>query len=465
MPDFEPLYTADEMRAAEARYPGFPETAPELMERAGTQTARAALELFPTEQRWTVVCGGGSNGGDGRIAARELEAAGRKVRIVDATSGDTDLGEPDVILDALFGTGFSGVPRPEATELIGRMNDSGAHVLAVDLPSGVDASTGEVAGAAVRADATVTFHGRKIGVVVAPGRFHAGAVLVADIGLAHADTQHRLVGPDVLDVVPRRHEEDNKYTSGHVLVVGGSRGLTGAPQLSALAAMRADAGYVTVAAPASALPVLEQRLLEAVKRPLPETDGLVAAAAADVALELAEKAGAIAIGPGLGRGAGPTEVVRRVLAEAMLPAVVDADALFELEPGEWPAPRVLTPHEGELAGLLGKESKEVAAHRLACVLEACERFRCVVLLKGADTLVAAPGGGVLVVALGLPSLATAGTGDVLTGIVGAFLAKKMEPQLAAAAAAAAQQLASVEAPQRAGLIASDLIDVLPRVLA
>jgi NAD(P)H-hydrate epimerase len=154
-----------------------------------------------------------------------------------------------------------------------------------------------------------------------------------------------------------------------------------------------------------------------------------------------------------------------VLAEATVPVVADADALFELEPGDWPAPRILTPHEGELARLLGRDSKDIAAHRIASVQEACERFGCVVLLKGPDTLIAAPDLGLLVVALGLPSLATAGTGDVLTGIVGAFLAKKVEPQVAAAAAAAAQQLASVEVTQRSGLIASDLIDALPRVLA
>jgi NAD(P)H-hydrate epimerase len=148
-----------------------------------------------------------------------------------------------------------------------------------------------------------------------------------------------------------------------------------------------------------------------------------------------------------------------------LPVVVDADALFELEPAAWPAPRVLTPHAGELGRLLDRDSDWVSAHRLAAVREAAERFGCVVLLKGPDTLVAEPGSGVLVVAHGLPSLATAGTGDVLTGILGAFLAKRMEPRLAAAAAAAAQQKASVEAPQRAGLVASDLIAALPRALS
>jgi hydroxyethylthiazole kinase-like uncharacterized protein yjeF len=460
----EPLYTADEMRVAEARYPGCPETVPELMERAGGAAAEVALDLFPDARSWTLVCGGGSNGGDGRVMARRLEAAGRESRVVDARAGERDLGRPDVVVDALFGTGFSGEPRADAAALIAAMNGAGVPVFAIDLPSGVDASTGEVSGAAVRATATVTFHGTKVGLAVAPGRFHAGVVHVADIGLEPADTEHRLVTSAILDEVPRRGPRDNKYTAGHVLVVGGSRGLTGAPSLSALAALRADAGYVTVAAPESTLPVLEQRLLEAVKRPLPDVGGAVAEGAADVVLELAAKAHALALGPGLGRSTAAQDLVRRVLAEAELPAVVDADALHELEPADWRAPRVLTPHEGELGRLLGRESSEIAAHRLAAVREAAERFRSVVLLKGADTLVAAPGEGVLVVALGLPSLATAGTGDVLTGAVAAFLAKGMPARLAAAAAAAAQQRASVEAPQRAGLVAGDLVDALPRAL-
>jgi len=460
----EALYTADEMRAAEARYPGYPDTVPELMEHAGGAAAETALELFPAARRWTIVCGGGSNGGDGRVMAAHLDQAGHEVRIVDAKAGETALGEPDVVVDALFGTGFEGEPRADAAALIERINGAGTPVLAIDLPSGVDASTGEVAGAAVRADATVTFHGRKVGLEVAPGRFHAGTVRVADIGLEPLETEHRLVGLEVLRTVPRRGPRDNKYSAGHVLVVGGSRGLSGAPCLAATAAMRADAGYVTVATPESVLPVVEQRLLEAVKRPLPEEAGRVSESATGEVLELAGKASALALGPGLGRGRGPQELVRRVLAEAELPAVVDADALYELVPGDWPAPRVLTPHEGELGRLLGRPSAEIAAHRLAAVREAADRFGCVVLLKGADTLVAAPGKGVLVSALGLPSLATAGTGDVLTGIVAAFLAKGMEPQLAAAAGAAAQQRASVEAPQRAGLVAGDLLDALPRAL-
>src|SRR4051794_25921191 len=453
MPELEPLYTTDEMRAAEAGH-----DVRQLIERAGALAAEAGLQEFRGAETWIVVVGGGANGGDGRIMARHLEAHGKRARIVDAKAGETELGEPDVVVDALFGTGFTGEPRPEAAALIERMNSVAARRFSIDVPSGVDASTGEVPGAAVEADATVTFHRRKVGLIVAPGRFHAGRIRVADIGLDPAETEHWLALPEILRSVPHRGERDNKYTAGHVLVVGGSPGLTGAPSLTAAAAMRADAGYVTVAAREDVLPVLELRLVEAVKRPLPNKLG---DKAADTVLELAEKASAVALGPGLGRDDGAKTLIRRLLAEVSLPMVVDADALFELEPGEWGGPRVLTPHEGELKRLLGHD---VAATRLASVREAAERFDAVVVLKGADTLVAAPGGGVLVSAHGQPSLATAGTGDVLTGITAAFLAKGLEPQRAAVAAAAAQQRASVLASQRAGLVASDLIEALPRAL-
>jgi NAD(P)H-hydrate epimerase len=358
---------------------------------------------------------------------------------------------PDVVIDALLGTGLKGAPRDETSTLIDQINAGGVPVLAVDIPSGVNASTGEVAGAAVDADVTVTMHGPKVGLAVAPGRFHAGEVVVADIDLEPAETEHRLVTAEILAEVPRRSARDNKYTAGHVLVVGGSRGMTGAPALAARAALRADVGYVTIAAPAESLPVLETLVLEAVKRPVEQVF--------DIAAD------AVAVGPGMGRSAGAKALVRRVLTDIQVSTVVDADALFELEPGDWPAPRVLTPHEGELGRLLGHGSREVAEHRLASVQEAAERFGCVVVLKGEDSLIAAPGGGVLVSALGLPSLSTAGTGDVLTGVTAAFLAKGMEPRRAAAAACAAQQLASHEASQRFGLVASDVVEALPRALA
>jgi hydroxyethylthiazole kinase-like uncharacterized protein yjeF len=460
----EPLYTAAEMRTVEERYAG---TVEELMERAGRAVAERTLRDFPEARWFTVVCGGGSNGGDGRIAARELEAAGKEVLVVEAKPEDEEkqLGTPHVLIDAVFGTGFEGEPRDGAARLIEQMNALGCPVLAVDLPSGVDASTGEVAGAAVEADITVTFHAAKVGHYVTPGAHFAGYVEVVDIGLPPLQTRHARTAREILGLVPRRSPRDNKYTAGYVVVAGGSRGMTGAPCLSALAAFRSDAGYVALAGPRSAVPVFENWVLEAVKRPLDEdSDGLVTEEAAAAVLELCRRRGSLAVGPGLGRSAGTKAFVKRLLAEAELPAVVDGDALFGLEPADWPEPRVLTPHSGELARLLGVEAEWVDAHRMQAAERAVERFECVVLLKGDGTLAAAPGEGTLVCG-GFPTLATAGTGDVLTGIVASFLAKGIEPRLAAAAAATAQHWAAVEAPQKDGLVASDLLDALPHALA
>ena len=283
---YEPLYTAAEMRAAEERYPGYPESIPELMERAGTAVAREAMLAFPAARSFACVCGGGSNGGDGRVAARVLREAGH---VADETN---DLDGYDVVVDALFGTGFSGEPRPEAAELIARMNALAAPVVAVDVPSGVDASTGEIAGDAVEADLTVTFHAPKVGLAIAPGRFHAGRVVVADIGLEHAPTVVRLATPALLATIPRRSARDTKYSSGSVLVVGGQPGMTGAACLTALAALRADAGYVTLAVPEGSLAAAEVLALEPVKVPWTDEDAFeTIAAAAERATALATRAG------------------------------------------------------------------------------------------------------------------------------------------------------------------------------
>jgi NAD(P)H-hydrate epimerase len=431
------------MRAAEAGH-----DVAVLMDRAGKAVADLVLRDFHELRTITVVCGGGNNGGDGRVAARYLEEAGCEVRIVAAGDGETDIGEPELIVDALFGTGFSGEPRPDATRLIESINGADSEVVAVDLPSGVDASTGEVAGVAVEATCTVTFHGEKVGHAVTPGADLAGYdVAVADIGLEQQATRaRRVAGIEILELVPRRSPRDNKYTAGSVLVVGGSRGMTGAAALAARAAFRADAGYVAIAAPPEAIPVLE-----AVKRPLEDV------------FDAAGRATALALGPGLGRSDGDKALVRRLLEEVGLPAVVDADALHGLEPFSRSAPTVLTPHSGELARLLGVESTWVDAHRLEALDRAVERFRCVVLLKGNRTLVGAPGEGSIVCA-GWPALATAGTGDVLTGIVAAFLAKGVDAGLAAAAAATLHTRAATVVDHSAGLVASDVVEALPRVL-
>jgi len=448
----EPLYSVEEMRAAEARYPGYPESAPQLMERAGRAVADECIRSFPEARRFAVVCGGGSNGGDGRVAADYLRQAGR-----DATETHDPAGA-EVVVDALFGTGFHGAPRPEAAAVIERINAANLPVVSVDVPSGVNASTGETEGAAIQADVTVTFHGVKVGLVVAPGRFHAGRVAVARIGLEHAPTAVVRATPGVLRRVPRRGAPDSKFTAGSLLVVGGSPGTTGAPVLTASAALRADAGYVTLAVPSGCLTVAEILALEPVKR------GFEHGSALETLASDLSRSTALAVGPGLGRSAEAQALVHELLALSSLPAVVDADALFGLEPPARTAPTVLTPHAGELGRLLDRDSAWVDAHRLEAVTTAAERFGCVVLLKGSDTLVAAPGEGLLVAPFGVAALATAGTGDVLTGIVAAFLAKGMDARLAAAAAAFVHGRAAELGPER-GLVASDVIDALPDALA
>jgi ADP-dependent NAD(P)H-hydrate dehydratase / NAD(P)H-hydrate epimerase len=231
MTELEPLYTAEEMRAAESGH-----DVDAMMQRAGAAVAEQLIRCFPDARRIALHAGGGANGGDGRIAGGILQAQGRE--LVDE--------RPDVVIDALLGTGLEGAPREETSLVIEGINESGVPVLAVDIPSGVNASTGEVAGAAVRAVVTVTMHGPKVGLAVAPGRFLAGEVVVADIGIAARETSARLVTEGILRRVPRKQAGDTKYSAGSVLVVGGARGTTGAAALAARAAFRADAGYVAI---------------------------------------------------------------------------------------------------------------------------------------------------------------------------------------------------------------------------
>ena len=437
MTRLEPLYTADEMTAAEAG-----QDVDAMMERAGGAVAEIVARDYPGA-RVVAVCGKGANGGDGRIAAAKLGA--------EVVEVGAPLPEADVVIDAIFGTGFHGEPREEAARSIDAIRSAGAAVISVDVPSGVNASTGEIAGAVVQADATVTFHGEKVGLAVAPGSLQSDQLEVADIGLEPAETAHTRVTSEIAALIPARSRGGNKYRSGSVLVVGGAPGMTGAVSLAAKAAFRADAGYVTICTPHQSMLVVETQVLEAVKRRLEEV------------MEATERAGALALGPGLGRDDSARRLVRRLLEETELPAVVDADALFGLEPIERSAATVLTPHSGELARLLDADTEWVDAHRLEAARRAVDRFRCVVLLKGSDTIVAAPDARTLITA-GTPRLATAGTGDVLTGIVGAFLSKGMDAQFAAAAAARVHADAALAWPHGRGLVASDVIAELPGVL-
>jgi hydroxyethylthiazole kinase-like uncharacterized protein yjeF len=481
----------------------------ELMERAGAAVA-AAVERIAPDGPVAVLCGKGNNGGDGLVAARLLRQAGRGVAVLCTASpeelqgdaranlerlpGEGPLrldGRPweqeeagadasplrgcTAIVDGLLGTGFQGEPRGEVAAAIAALQDVEAPVISIDVPSGVDASTGVVAGAAVQAARTVTFHAAKPGLWVRPGKERAGVVEVADIGIprgAPADSSIGLIEADVLGRLPRRSGSTTKFVSGHVLVVGGSLGLTGAPTMAARAAMRTGAGYVTAFVPAGVQQVIAgSGTLELMTRGLPELDGALSDAGVEQVLEATGRGGALALGPGLGRTDEAVNFARRLARAARMPMVLDADGLNAhagrlQELLHRPAPTVLTPHAGELARLLELDSDQIESSRLRCARAAATRSGAVVVLKGDDTLIAEPEGRVAVSRGGSPALATAGTGDVLTGVISALLAQRLHPFLAASAGvllhARAGRLAALAVGAAESVIASDVIEALPR---
>jgi len=482
LPDAEQMRATDRWAIDELLVPSL-----DLMERAGEGLASVTARYGPAG-RVVVVCGKGNNGGDGLVAARRLREACRAVDVLavwppDQLQGDAAVqlgrlpGNPPepfdgskldgaaVIVDALLGTGTTGPPRDPAGAVIEAMNAAGAPVVAADVPSGVDASTGEAPGAAVQAVATATFHLAKPGLWINPGKTHAGEVEVIAIGTpdgAPVQPWAGLIGPAVRDGLPRRAAHSTKFSSGNVVVIGGSPGLTRAPTMSAMAAMRTGAGYVTVAARASLEAAFSARLLEAMFKGLPEGDDAV-----DAALEAVARADAVVLGPGLGRTDAARAFARALFERIEVPLVVDADGLNALAGYEFPkraAPAVLTPHAGELGRLLEVESSEVDAHRLAHARAMADRSGAIVVLKGDDTLVVRPGSGVAISPGGAPALATAGTGDVLSGVLGAMLAKRMDAFHATCAAVyvhlrAGKLAAEPYGPD--GVIASDVIARLP----
>jgi hydroxyethylthiazole kinase-like uncharacterized protein yjeF len=469
----------------------------ELMERAGRGLADIVADRIPAGPI-AVVCGKGNNGGDGFVAARVLRGRGRDVRVLaladpDQYQGDARANlerlpgpppEPfaparldgvSAIIDAILGTGFAGAVRAPAAGAIAAINAAPARVIACDVPSGVDASTGEVEGEAVSAELTVTFHAGKPGLWISPGKARAGEIHVVDIGIPDGgpgDPGVGLITERATDAVPRRGREATKFAAGSVLVCGGSTGLTGAPCMASEAAMRAGAGYVTVLVPRSLNLVFEQRLLEVMSVPLPDEDGGLAPAGADTVIARSERADAVVLGPGLGRAQGSLALARTLAARLERPLLLDADAL-NAHAGRLEdlrarsAPTVLTPHAGELARLLESDSQAIGARRLHSARQAAERSGAIVVLKGDDTLVAEPGGRVAVNRGGAPALATAGTGDVLSGVIGAYLAKGMDPFHAACAGVLVHARAGRLAAARIGsegVIASDVIAALPQAL-
>ena len=498
--------TAAEMRSAEesAVAAGLPLA--ELMERAGAAVAADAAAGAPAG-RIAVVCGKGNNGGDGWIAARELHAAGRDIRVLALASPD-ELASPAreaaysavaigvpwsraasgeevaaglegaaLVVDAVFGFGFHPPAREPYASVLAAIAAIDAAILAVDMPSGVDSDTGAVSGPAVHADVTLTFTAPKVGLVAYPGAEHAGEVRVADIGVPRQAIEgvgrvELLDEEDFLELFPLTPPDANKGSRGRLLVVAGSRGMTGAAAMASEAALRIGAGYVTLACADSLVETLAAKLTPVVIRPLPEeAPGVLDPRAAEEVLRLAERADAVLVGPGITTAAGPLAVSHRLVAELAMPLVVDADALNAFAGDPEPlrsrtSPTVLTPHPGELSRLLGASIAEIQSDRLSFGSRlATGRVACV--LKGARTVVTGEGRQSIETA-GNQGMATAGSGDVLGGILGALLAKGLAPYEAAALGvhlhARAGDLAAVALTEEC-VTATDILGRIPDAVA
>lgn len=482
-----------------------------LMENAGRGATRAILARFGRRPvPIAIVCGTGNNGGDGFVIARLLAGLGFRPRTAllgtrERVRGDAaihlrallgaggtvdevpdgaafdrwcgSLGAPELVVDAIFGTGLrsevTGLPRA-AIEWLDRQS---APVVAVDVPSGVDASTGRVLGVAPSCELTVTFAFPKLAHVLPPGCELAGDVRVVDIGIPATlleDARPRvrwLTSGEAARLVPFRPRQSHKGTFGHLLVIAGSRGLTGAATLAAVGALRAGVGLVTLGAPAGAAPPPERRAPEVMNAVLSDAGrGFLTETAFDEIGRLASTKQAVAVGPGLGRADETRALVRRLVRELPLPMVVDADALIAVadDPScllAAASPRVLTPHPGEMAQLLGMSAADVQTDRLGVARRFAREHGCVVVLKGAGTVVAHPDGSASINSTGNPGMSTGGMGDVLTGVVGALLAQGMPAGQAAElgvylhGAAADRSACEVG---RSGLLASEVADQVPR---
>jgi NAD(P)H-hydrate epimerase len=485
-----------------------------LMENAGRGATDLLVRDFAKQAEFGVVvlCGPGNNGGDGFVVARHLTNRGYDVTcfLVGAKSklrgdarmnydvavrlgiavfeilGDDDvstaaaaLADAGVIVDALFGTGLTRAIEGAAADLVDLCNELETPVVAIDMPSGINADTGKPTGPAMFAALTCTFGLAKIGQFVYPGALHCGRVEVVDISWPTFLPQlmdvpaHLLTEADVLPVFASRDPQAHKGSFGHVLVLGGSRGMSGAPVMTARAAVLAGAGLVTAAVPNAILPAVEAGLLEALKAGLPDDDaGRFSTAALGHATALLEDKNVIALGPGLGTSEALETFVGGLVTSAGLPLVVDADGLNNLVNvlnlvAQAPAPVVLTPHPGEMARLLKTPVAQVQDDRLAAARELAKRANAVVALKGARTVVAQPDGKVWVNPTGNAGMASGGTGDVLTGLIAGFLAQGVEPLRATLAGVYLQGLAGDKARETTGehaLTAGAMLAALPPLL-
>ncbi len=512
----QPVFTAAEMRALDARaietlgIPG-----PRLMENAGRGAALLiAREWTPIRgKRILVLCGKGNNGGDGFVVARHLKAKGARPRVllaglrgevkgdaaqalgrwrgkVEEIRDDGDmamvaqaLGEADIVVDALLGTGLTGPVRGVMAQVIERLNNSvgRAHlpVVSLDLPSGLGSDGGAVLGPTVHATVTATFAGLKRSLLVYPAAELAGRVTVVSIGVPPAEVGRGintflLEETDIRPLFPPRPAEAHKGSYGHLLVIAGSVGKTGAAALAGRSALRSGVGLCTVATPASQQPIVAGFSMETMTEPIAETASQsLAVKAREHLLDLAMQRDAVALGPGISLDPETQALARALVGGVPRPMIVDADALSALAGHldlleEAPAPRVLTPHPGEMARMLGVSVAQVQADRIETVRRFCVRYRVHLDLKGARSVLGSPDGRVFINPTGNPGMATGGSGDVLTGMIGAFLARGLDPLAALQAGCflhgLAGDIASADRGEE-GLVAGDIIEAIPSALS
>ncbi len=509
-----PVFTAEEMRRLDRRATtGLGIAGTTLMENAGAGAAREIRLAFGAlrGKRVVVLCGKGNNGGDGFVVARHLRRGGARVQVfllgrptdgrgdaavklrefersrgrVSPVTGEAmlkevegALGGADLIVDALLGTGLTGPAEGLIARAIALINAAGRPVVALDLPSGLSSDAGQLLGPTVAATLTTTFAGLKRGLLLYPGATRAGKVRVVPIGIPPAEVSRGtsvfvLEPSDIRALFPPRPPDAHKGTFGHLLVVAGSVGKTGAAALAGRGALRSGVGLATIATPQSQQPIVAALGMEVMTEPLPETSSQsLALKAKDRLLDLSARVEAVALGPGVSLEPETQGLVRELVAEVRRPMVVDADGLSALAGHldllkRAPAPRCLTPHPGEMARMLGSTAADVQADRIETVRTFCQRYGVFLALKGARTVLGEPSGQVVLNPTGNPGMASGGAGDVLTGMVGAFLGRGMDPWAALQAAVYLHGLAGDLARDdkgEEGLIAGDILDAIPRAI-
>ncbi|MCL5289772.1 MAG: NAD(P)H-hydrate dehydratase [Bacillota bacterium] len=485
-----------------------------LMENAGLRVVEVIQELFKEVKGkvFSILVGKGNNGGDGLVVARHLHNRGAQVKVLlladpEEFQGDARvnltiwqrMGQPlyqvhqvnginmvkvallntDMVVDALYGTGFYGSVNEKVSRVIELINASRVPVLAVDIPSGLEADTGRANGPCIRAHHTVTFGLPKIGLVVEPGAGYAGKLHVVDISLPKTLTESKDIARQLLTremIAPwfkSRQSEAHKGTYGRVLVVAGSRGMTGAARMAAKAALRAGAGLVTLALPESSQPVAAAAIDEAMTRGLPETPaGTLALAALEPILAACGSADVLVTGPGIGSHPETVELIRTLLPKLTIPVVLDADAINAVAGAadllaKLQVPAILTPHPGEMGRLLDLPVAEVQENRLDFARAAAKKWNLVAVLKGARTVIGAPDGSLYINPTGNPGMATAGSGDILAGLIAGLLAQGFSPEQAAAAGVYLHGSAGDLAADRLGqpsTIAGDILEFLPKAM-